>query len=214
MDVVEKMINPKLIIIILSLIFSGCSQKKIILKDEKISFSGIKKKDIFDSEITNGIIGGTIPVVAKYNPIAIGGILFITYTTHKIYDYNEKPILIQQNKKDSELNNYLQIIEKVLLNNNYINFVSINKLKFPKIEKNFYDKKINKFMKINHLTYSIFIVINIESDNVNIKWDIKNQNNKTITSINTSSKNNGNIEKAIITNTKQFIQKIIYKKSK
>jgi len=69
-------------------------------------------------------------------------------------------------------------------------------------------------MKINHLTYSIFIVINIESDNVNIKWDIKNQNNKTITSINTSSKNNGNIEKAIITNTKQFIQKIIYKKSK
>jgi hypothetical protein len=165
------------------LLFGGCANKNIHLEpSRKIAIEGIDKKEFCQKDYSTGYIGGcggsifegmivgsAIEGYFNIAAIEIGGL----YIVYKIADYNKKPIELEYVLTKNKFKKILFLIDKYLKIYLPKNYVSVNNLKFPEIKKpEFYYKKIEKFAKLNNLSYTVFIYFNIKKDNTKIEWDI------------------------------------------
>jgi hypothetical protein len=207
----------KTIIIIILLLITGCTSRQIKITDTtKISLENIKNKTFFDNDYSSGIIGGSFgrglselsmaSILQGY--YVIGGIIIAsTYTTYKILDYNNKPIALE-NISNHKLHNYLLLINRNLKIGLQKNYVDINNLHFIKnIQKNYYKAKMKEFNIKNNLSYTLFIILDIDKDNnnVGIDWNIRDASGNFIENIKTEAKSES-IVKAIVLNTNKFIK--------
>ena len=162
---------------------TGCSDKNINLKpNQKIALEGIDKKHFCPKDYSTGYIGGcgglfvesaliTYAVDGYFNITAIGfGGLYIAY---KVADYNKKPIQLEYILKKGKFKKILFLIDKYLKLYLPKHYISVNNLKFPEIKKSeFYYQKIEKFAKLNNLSYTVFVYLDLKKDNIKIEWDI------------------------------------------
>jgi hypothetical protein len=164
---------------VLFLFLIGCADKNITLKPtQKIAIEGIDKKEFCQKDYSTGYVGGCLFNLAGevsmgliingyFEAPAIG--LGAWYVVYKITDYNKKPVELEYVLKKNKFKKTLFLIDKYLKEYLPQNYVSVNNLKFPKIkEPEFYYKKIEKFAKLNNLSYTIFIYL----DDKGIEWNI------------------------------------------
>jgi hypothetical protein len=207
----------KITILIILLFITGCTSKQIEIKDTtKISLENINNKTFFDDDYSSGIIGGSFgrglgglsmaSVLQGY--YIVGGIVITSvYVTHKILDYNNKPIPLN-NISNNKLYNYLLLINKNLKIGLQKNYVDINNLVFKqKVQKNYYKNKMKEFNIKNNLSYTLFIALDIDKDSkkVSIYWDVRDKDNNFVKSVKTEAKSKS-IDNAIVLNTKKFIK--------
>jgi hypothetical protein len=188
----------------------GCANKQIILKpNQKIALEGINKKEFCQKDYSTGYIGGCLfnltggismgSLINGYLGVAAGS-LGVWYVAYSIADYNKKPIELEYVLEKGKFKKTIFLIDKYLKECLPKNYVSVNNLKFPEIKKpEFYYKKIEKFAKLNNLSYTIFIYL----DNKEIEWDIYN-NHHILQKVITTKCPNGDLKVCV----KKFIKKI------